>query len=493
MAIPQEILEVERPKNTVVYVTSSGKYGVKKRIGCKRMNGKNIPINGPTIGHIINGEYVPIKNVNISSVSPALLDFADYKLCEDLFNDMIDELLEVFSNSDAIKLYAMAILRTCNPDVKDNELQEKYENSFLSIFHPNVPLSKNTVSKFLSDLGKQLPMIYKFMQNRAKKVGIDHHLLIDGTLKNNDSTINTLSDYSYKSKIKNRNDISVLYAFDLERREPVCSLCYPGNMLDVTSYSDFIDKCSVFNVIIVADKGFPVSSIQDSLKNKENLHYLSPLRRNSTLIIEHDMYSYDGILNDEMDNIQYKKCSLKNGRFLYSYRNPKRAIKEENDYLKNRKRNNDYDNENYQKKDKSFGTVTFISDIDLTPQEAWDCYSKRWEIELVMRFYKHALEFDDTREHSTYSVYGSEFVDFLSETLTYRLLNKFKDTKLLEELTYSKILKILKRAKKVEVNNEWKLLKINPYEEKVLKKLNVLETTTEQQKRKRGRPRKIII
>ena len=111
----------------------------------------------------------------------------------------------------------------------------------------------------------------------------------------------------------------------------------------------------------------------------------------------------------------------------------------------------------------------------------------------MMRFYKHALEFDDTREHSTYSVYGSEFVDFLSETLTYRLLNKFKDTKLLEELTYSKILKILKRAKKVEVNNEWKLLKINPYEEKVLKKLNVLETTTEQQKRKRGRPRKIII
>lgn len=79
MAIPQEILEIERPKNTVVYVTSSGKYGVKKRIGCKRMNGKNIPINGPTIGHIINGEYVPIKNVNISSVSPALLDFADYK------------------------------------------------------------------------------------------------------------------------------------------------------------------------------------------------------------------------------------------------------------------------------------------------------------------------------------------------------------------------------------------------------------------------------
>lgn len=44
-----------------------------------------------------------------------------------------------------------------------------------------------------------------------------------------------------------------------------------------------------------------------------------------------------------------------------------------------------------------------------------------------MRFYKHALEFDDTRKHSDYSVYGSEFVDFISETLTYRLLNRFKE------------------------------------------------------------------
>ena len=29
-------------------------------------------------------------------------------------------------------------------------------------------------------------------------------------------------------------------------------------------------------------------------------------------------------------------------------------------------------------------------------------------------------------EHSDYSIYGSEFVDFLSETLIYRLLNRFK-------------------------------------------------------------------
>ena len=232
------------------------------------------------------------------------------------------EIEEVYSHDDAMKLYAMAVLRACNPDVKDCELQEKYQDSFLSEFHPSIPLSKNTVSKFLSDIGKQLSMIYAFMRKRAEKVGIDHHLLIDGTLKSNDSTINTLSDYSYKSRLRNRNDISVLYAFDLEKGEPVCSLCYPGNMLDATAYFDFIDRCGISGGIIVADKGFPVSAIEDCLEENSNLHYLSPLKRSSLMIRDHAMLSFEGVLADGRGNIQYKKHPLSDGRFLYSFRNP---------------------------------------------------------------------------------------------------------------------------------------------------------------------------
>ncbi|UNT95845.1 hypothetical protein [Allobaculum mucilyticum] len=55
------------------------------------------------------------------------------------------------------------------------------------------------------------------MKNRAAKVGIDDHLLIDGTLKSNDSRQNTLSEFSRKARLKGRRDISVLYAFDLEK------------------------------------------------------------------------------------------------------------------------------------------------------------------------------------------------------------------------------------------------------------------------------------
>ena len=65
MSIPKEILEVKRPKNTVVfaYGKNKDKYGVRERLGCSREEGKKYPtpVEGKTIGHIINMKYVPKK------------------------------------------------------------------------------------------------------------------------------------------------------------------------------------------------------------------------------------------------------------------------------------------------------------------------------------------------------------------------------------------------------------------------------------------------
>ena len=63
MPIPQNILAVERPVNTVVisYGKNKDLYAVRQRTGCKYVNGRRIPVNGATIGHIVDEVYVPIK------------------------------------------------------------------------------------------------------------------------------------------------------------------------------------------------------------------------------------------------------------------------------------------------------------------------------------------------------------------------------------------------------------------------------------------------
>ncbi len=169
--IPQNILSISRPRNTVVIAYGKNKslYAVRQRIGCRNDNGRHLPVNGPTTGHIIDGEFVSINKEDPSSISASpivLKDWANIALCNRLFSDIREELSAVYSHADMMKLYCISILRVC-AGIKDYELREAYETSFLSEFYPGVALSKNTVSAFLNDMGKPVSRIVRFMQNRA--------------------------------------------------------------------------------------------------------------------------------------------------------------------------------------------------------------------------------------------------------------------------------------------------------------------------------------
>lgn len=76
MPIPQEILSVKRQKNTIVIAYGKNKnlYAVRQRIGCKSINGRYVPVNGPTIGHILDGRYVAVEENVVPSVSTSDID-----------------------------------------------------------------------------------------------------------------------------------------------------------------------------------------------------------------------------------------------------------------------------------------------------------------------------------------------------------------------------------------------------------------------------------
>ena len=498
MPIPKEILEVARPTNTVVIAYGKDKdhYGVRQRVGCKNDEGRHLPVNGPTVGHIIDGRYVPIEPagpVGISMGAVDLKEWANVVFCDSKFLDIQEELLRLYNRHDMLTIYCVAILRVCVPGIKDYELKEAYETSFLSEIYPGVALSKNTVCTFLNNLGKTCSRISAFMQNRAAAVKMDHHLLIDGTLKSNESKVNSLSDFSRKAKTKGTRDISVLFAFDLEIMEPVCSKCFPGNMLDLTAYESFIRENGITKGIIVADKGFPESAAHDQFRENPDLHYLNPIKRNSTLIGTYTMLDFIGILpGDAGITFKKEKCSGTD-KWLYSFRDARRAAKEEQDWLKRAKKDGTYNLDTLREKQRVFGTVVLECDLDLPPETAYKAYDKRWEIEIAMRFYKSACEFDETRVHDDYSVIGSEFCDFLSTLLTFRLIKAFDKIKLLERMTYKMIMSSLKRAKKVKVpGGGWQLIKITPSVVEMLQNLGILVAPVSVPK-KRGRPKKSAI
>lgn len=126
-------------------------------------------------------------------------------------------------------------------------------HSFLSEMYPGVPLSKNTVCTLLRKLGQTGNRVRAFLDECIRKMR-SKVVLVDGTLISDESKVNTSSNYSRKAQLKKSRDISVIYAFDLERMEPICYKAYTGNMIDSRAFKDFIRENQLKDTAIVADR-----------------------------------------------------------------------------------------------------------------------------------------------------------------------------------------------------------------------------------------------
>lgn len=534
MGIPQEIRAVKRPTNTVVLPPGKdGSYPVRERIGCKRSNGKNLPVSGCIIGHIIDKVFISDdpdlvakrrkqigkkqdkveaevddqrtvpevthaenrgrnsvasaniwKNIsnNIQKVQKAqysneqgiqVLDWGIIVYTYSFIRPLIYELAQCYAVDDVKLISAIAVLRVCYPGVKDYELQKKYNRSVLKWLIPGINIGKNNVSYFQTALGDRYSQIVSFMEKRTANIQEYEPILIDGTLKSDESEVNHLSAPSRKAKDKGTKDISLLVLLSAERHEPICSMCFSGNIPDSSAFSRVLEEYNIKRGMLVGDKGFPVGSIKEWAASHPELHYLLPVKKNSKYIAKHHLREYKNKLNNN-DTVLYTKAYDKQDRiWIYSFHDASIAGREHQSYVHNfEKRTSEFLDELC-----NFGDLDLISDIDMIPDKAYDFYRGRWEIEVSMRYYKMILDFDQTRVNIDPSVIGSEFINFLSSVINYRMIQEFirldicKDTK-----TYKEAKDTLQNAQIVlpKEDEPWVLKCITEKELATLRKLGLM-------------------
>ena len=311
MGVPAEIRQVIRPRNTVVIDRGENhflRYAVRERAGsvCKTGHYPQ-PRNGRTIGHIINGTYVPVAHTRMTKKSAEWLSYGSSALVESQSRDILKDLLEAFHPSDAYKIMTIAMLKIIRPGVTHRRLSQHYNRTFTKVFYPNVCLSSNTVANFIQNLGQNLEKCKEFYKLRMDSVCSTHHIVIDGTLKQNTSKVNSLSAFSRKSRISGYQNISVIYAYDVDIMEPICAQVFAGNIIDAKSCRNFIVNNKINKGVIIADKGFPPSKIKDLLSEYKELHFIAPLKRNDKRIVKNNMLYFEGVLHGIEKRILYKK------------------------------------------------------------------------------------------------------------------------------------------------------------------------------------------
>ncbi len=515
MSVPEEIRAVKRPVNTIVEDSgrdSEYRYSVRERGEIVYVPGSNPkPRNGKVVGHIIGGVFVP--KVEKTMTKPEEMSYGAAAFVKSQADDIYEDLLSVYPVNDATSIMAAAFLKVLKPRIASNRYTTEYERTFTHIYYPGAKLSSNSVTELLKRVGMDTYKRLEFFRKRIARVDESHLLAIDGTLKEDNSSVNDLSAYSRKARVKGTRDISILYAFDTELKEPVCSEVFPGNNLDATAVSSFLSMNRIEKGILVADKGFPLKNIEPQLKEHPALHFLLPLKRDSSLVEKNDGLSYDEVFRYGDNTLQGKKVKLRNGRFLYTFRNVRTAWKEDRDFIEKAIADKSYDRKSYEEKQERFGTIAFISDLDLTLNEVYRIYDERWLLELMFAQYKGDIGLYKTNVQGDFAVRGAEFINFIATVLTSRITRKAEECGVLDDLTYGDMMDDLSsvwRSIKGEIDKPklndgyWRCntlpsifslmvklgLAVDPEEKRKPGRPKKEKSIEDQTKRKRGRPPK---
>lgn len=499
MGVPESIRRVPGPKNTVV--TDSGRdgpfrYAVRERKGSVYSEGKSRPVNGKVIGHITGGIYVPL--VAPLKAEPQVLSRGTAALVRDVSADFMEDLLKCLNLSEAMTVYLAALIKVLRPHVREGRFVTEYRGCFLSHWYPGVALSRNTLQDLFMRLGMNTDVRQRFFKMRMDRVCKEHHIAIDGTLKQDSSTVNSLSAWSRKSRVRGVQDISVLYAYDIEKREPVCSEVFQGNSIDALSFSAFIRDNDIRKGIIVADRGFPPSALKDELSERPELHFLIPLKRNDKRIAALNLTAWDTQLYDIDGEIVCRKTEH-DKHFYYAFKDNRRAGAESRSFLSHSRTAHGFNAELYAKKSAVFGLIVFESDLSMTCDEAWKCYAERWFLETVFRAYKNCTQLETTNSQTDFTVRGEEFVNFIASAVTSRVVERLEKAGLLDDSTYADIMEDLARVRRSVSAPDSLPSRDDRYwdQNPILETLDALEklglcapTERTAPKRKPGRPRK---
>jgi hypothetical protein len=501
MAVPTEVRSVLRPRGTVVCDGRDGKYPVREKLSGGYYvdnNGKRHrpSRNGKVVGYIINMKYVErdLPDPNLIPIGEVdLKSWGDVELIDRLNRDLLGLLELHFKDDEPLTLYVSAVLKAANEGISYRLLQREYEESFLTEVLPRVNLRRTHMSDFLRKIGNRLNSVNGFMRMMAGRVGSGEHVIIDGTLRQDHSRVNSLSEISRKTSKRGYREVSIMYAYNLERMEPICSKVYPGNMVDQRAVGDFLEEFGIVCGTVVADKGFPSESLKKQVEENPELHYILPLKRNRTVIDELGLYVFDSRLGDE-SGIQCKKaCHEVDGKriWYYSFRDPVIAADHEMLYM-SRHRGKDFDADDLNNKRKEFGTIVFESDMDLSLGTVYEIYNSRWVIEILFRRQESDLDQDTTRVQSDYNVIADNFINYLVSIMVSRLIIYFDDRKLLDRNTLGDLMRVLRRMKMTRTpsGDGWRLNRVSKSDVELVEKIGILSRpVVPVEVKKKGRPK----
>lgn len=338
----------------------------------------------------------------------------------------------------------------------------RFRHSYLSELYHEVNLDKDNLTAFIRQLGEEREAIRNyfnsFWNNEKPSVLFDV-----SSITSLSKRMETFPHVGYNNNKNFDPQLNVMFIHSVEQRMPLYYRILPGNIREVKAFSLSLKEFGkVENVTVITDKGFYSKNNLLEMK-REKIIYIIPLRRNVPLIdyskLEQGVSSMnlDGYFIFEKRVIWHYSLQTEWGN-LYLFIDDFLKAEEQRDYLMRiEKYPENYNINEYHLKQPKFGTIALLTNGGRGPQETYEVYKSRNEIEILFDAYKNILHADRTYMQNDIAIEAWMFINFIAIQWYYITFNMLKKHKLTKTYSPLDLMIRLTEIKKIKINDTWYL------------------------------------
>lgn len=350
-----------------------------------------------------------------------------------------------------------------------------FDKSMFSVLYKDMPFSDKTISKILNDIGQNQGVYEAFMRDFIKE---DDVVMVDATPIFSKSKNIHESRLGYNNKKQWDNQVNLLYFYSAKHVTPLFFKLSPGDVREVKNFQLALWASGIKNAVVIGDKGF-TSRLNLEIIEDGELDYILPLKRNDSFIDYSELPSSKSMMNSYFKfhgrYIWYYSKKVDENKRVTVFMDDKLRVAEEQDYLNRiEKYPEKYNIQGFHEKQQKMGTIALIDNLDdKKPQQIYEMYKSRCEIEQLFDVFKNELEADKTYMHSIESLKGFMFINHLAIVSYYQIYQILKEKELLSKYSVNDILEFLYHINSVNINNNWIVEKISGKNEKILEKMDI--------------------
>ena len=486
MVFPEWVLKFKEPKTEIKYIKGCYyKYAIAYRYNPQKK--RTDKITKELLGKITENEgFIPSNKLQLkrdATILPRvdIKNYGIYRLFTSLLGDECKDLLSIFSAEISQVLLVVAMMRFAfHHPLK--RMSYEHAHDFCSQDWAINGLNDKKITSALKHVGENRNILVDWMKSRLgiNDMKLNNFVMIDSTHIHSLSEHLHINATGYNPQHNYDKQIRLMYIFSAQLKLPIYYRLINGNITDLTSMKTCAEELGVENVVFIADKGFYSKKNTTDLRSN-HLYYIIPLQRDNNLIDFGPLQAANFKKNLRTHFIYQNRVIWyysyeKNGEKLTTFLDETLRLEEENDYLTRTKTQPDaYKEDNFFEKMHQFGTLTITSYLpeELTPQQLYETYKQRNEIEMMFDAYKNVLKADVTYMQNRYVMEGWLMANFIAMTAYYRLYQRLKEAKMLSKYAPKDILQISRSIHKLKINNIWKTSEITKKDTELLKKIKI--------------------